>query len=61
MKKRDHEVIQAVIAQKHETGTCEISEADKERLEEIAGQSWDNMWIGKSEILKNKQEELANI
>ncbi len=61
MRKRDHEIIQDVIKQKHETGTCEISEADKERLEEIAGQSWDNMWIGKSDIIKQKQEELANI
>ena len=61
MRKRDHEIIQDVIRQKHETGTCEISDADKERLEEIAGQSWDDMWIGKSEIIKQKQEELANI
>ena len=61
MTKRDHEIIQDVIKQKHETGSCEISEADKERLEEIAGHSWDKMWIGRSEIVKQKQEELANI
>ncbi len=60
MKKRDHEIIQAVIAQKHETGTCEISSSDKKRLEQIAGHRWEDMWIGQSGV-NRKSEELANI
>ena len=60
MKKRDHEVIQAVIAQKHETGSCDISSADKKRLEQIAGHRWEDMWIGQSGV-NRKLEELSNI
>ncbi len=60
MKKRDHEIIQAVIKEKHETGTCQISGSDKKRLEEIAGHKWEDMWIGKSSV-DRKLEELANI
>lgn len=60
MKKRDHEIIQAVIKEKHETGTCQISGSDKKRLEEIAGHKWEDMWIGKSAV-DRKLEELTNI
>lgn len=60
MKKRDHEIIQAVIKEKHETGTCQISGSDKKRLEEIAGHKWEDMWIGKGSV-DRKLEELANI
>lgn len=60
MKKRDHEIIQAVIAQKHETGKCEISSTDKKRLEQIAGHRWEDMWIGQSGV-NRKLEELSNI
>ncbi len=60
MKKRDHEVIQSVIAQKHETGSCEISSSDKKRLEAIAGHKWEDMWIGQSGV-NRKLEEIANI
>ena len=60
MKKRDHEIIQSVIAQKHETGTCEISNSDKKRLEQIAGHKWEDMWIGQGAV-NRKLEELSNI
>ena len=60
MKKRDHEVIQSVIAQKHETGSCEISAGDKKRIEAIAGHRWEDMWIGQSGV-DRKLEEIANI
>ena len=61
MKKRDHEVIQSVIAQKHESGNCEISVGDRKRLEQIAGHKWEDMWIGQSGNVNRKLEELANI
>ena len=60
MKKRDHEIIQSVIAQKHETGTCDISIGDKKRLEAIAGHRWEDMWIGQSGI-ERKLEEVLDI
>ena len=61
MKKRDHEIIQSVIAQKHESGNCEISVGDRKRLEQIAGHKWEDMWIGQSGNVNRKLEELANI
>lgn len=60
MKKRDHEIIQQVIKEKHETGSCEISGSDKKRLEQIAGHKWEDMWIGQSGV-DRKLDELANI
>lgn len=58
MKKRDHEIIQSVIAQKHETGTCEISSDDKKRLEAIAGHRWEDMWIGQNGVNRSLEEAL---
>ncbi len=46
MEKKDHEEIQRVIKEKHERGECEITEEEKERLEQISGVKWENMWIG---------------
>ena len=46
MNKKDHEEIQRVIKEKHETGAVTISDEQKKRLEKIAGQKWENMWIG---------------
>lgn len=46
MQKEDHELIKEIIAQKHETGKCLISEEDKIKIEKIAGQKWEDMWIG---------------
>ncbi len=50
MTQHDHEVIKRTIKEKHETGTCTISDRDKKRLEEIAGHKWEDMWIGKSPV-----------
>ena len=61
MRKRDHEIIQQVIKEKHETGTCEISYSDKKRLEDIAGQKWEDMWIGRSGNVERKLEEVNGI
>ncbi len=58
MKKHDHEVIQRVIREKHETGTCDISIQDRKRLEEIAGHKWEDMWIGKSTVNRNLESVL---
>ena len=46
MTKTDHEEIQRVIKEKHETGGTTITEEEKARLERIAGQKWEDMWIG---------------
>ncbi len=46
MTKKDHETIQRVIKEKHETGKCKITKADKRRLEKISGVPWKEMWIG---------------
>ncbi|MBQ7687811.1 MAG: MFS transporter [Clostridia bacterium] len=46
MTKKDHEEMQRVIKERRETGHCEITEEQKKRLEIIAGQKWEDMWIG---------------
>lgn len=50
MTKEDHETIKRVIKEKHENGACEVSETEKNRIEKIAGQSWDKMWIGQGNV-----------
>lgn len=52
MTKQDHELIKEIIKEKHETGKCTISEEDKAKIEQIAGQKWENMWIGSPEGVK---------
>ena len=47
MTKRDHEQIKALIKQKHEQGEIHIDDEEKKRLEVIAGQKWEDMWISK--------------
>jgi len=46
MTKQDHELIRRVIAQKHEEGKAEVTDEERAKLEEIAGQAWDAMWVG---------------
>lgn len=46
MEKKDHEEMQRVIKEKHETGKVTITEEEKKRLEVIAGHQWEDMWIG---------------
>ena len=53
MTKHDHEEIKRIIREKHETGTCTITEDEKKRIEEIAGQPWEKMWIGKGDTYRS--------
>ena len=46
MTKKDHEEIQRVIRERRENGTVTITDEEKARLEIIAGQKWEDMWIG---------------
>lgn len=52
MTQQDHETIKRVIAEKHETGTCEITPEEKKKIETIAGQKWEDMWIGRNEPVR---------
>lgn len=47
MRKKDHELIKQLIAERHEHGKVisELSEEQIHRLEKIAGQKWNQMWI----------------
>lgn len=56
MTKSDHEEIKRVIKEKHETGSCSISDKDKKRIEKIAGQKWEDMWIGKGSVERNIEQ-----
>jgi len=46
MTKQDHELIRRVIDQKHEQGKAEVTDGERAKLEEIAGQTWEAMWVG---------------
>ena len=46
MTKHDHEMIKSIIAEKHETGKCTVTDEDKKKIEDITGQKWEDMWIG---------------
>lgn len=56
MNKKDHSEIQRIIKEKHETGEVTISDEQKKRIERIAGQKWDNMWIGKPLTLEERNK-----
>ncbi len=47
MTKKDHEMIKAAIQEKKEKGFAELTEEQKVLCEKIAGQRFENMWIGK--------------
>ena len=47
MTKADHELLRRVVKERKEKGAVEeITEEEKAKLESIAGQKWDDMWIG---------------
>lgn len=50
MTKTDHEIIKDLIKQKRETGECTVSEEQKLKIEQISGQKWEDMWIGKDVV-----------
>ena len=58
MTKADHEEIKRVIKEKHETGDCEISDSGRKRIEKIAGQKWEDMWIGQSTVNRSLENVL---
>jgi len=47
MKKSDHELITRVIAEKKEHGTVTVTDGERAILEDITGQSFEEMWIGR--------------
>ncbi|MBQ7542020.1 MAG: MFS transporter [Clostridia bacterium] len=49
MSKEDHAMIRAAIAERKEKGSVTLTPEQKKTCERIAGQKWENMWIGKSE------------
>ena len=57
MTKSDHELIKKAIADKKENGSVELTDEEKKICEEIAGQKWENMWIGKATV----PDELAKL
>lgn len=48
MTKEDHKMIRDAIAERKETGSVTLTDEQKKICERIAGQKWENMWIGKS-------------
>lgn len=46
MTKADHEMIRAAIAERREKGCVELTDEQKKTCERIAGQKWEDMWIG---------------
>ena len=46
MTKSDHEMIRAAIAEKKEKGFVTLTDEQKAKCEELAGQKWEDMWIG---------------
>ena len=57
MKKSDHELIKEAIKQKKETGSVTLTDEEKAICADIAGQKWEDMWIGKAPI----PDELAEL
>lgn len=50
MTKNDHRLIKSLIEQKKETGTANATAEEKKICEKIAGQRWEDMWIGKASV-----------
>lgn len=49
MTKDDHTMIRAAIATKHKYGCVTLTPEQKERIELISGQKFENTWLGQSE------------
>ncbi|MCC8022688.1 MAG: MFS transporter [Clostridiales bacterium] len=47
MTKREHTMIRAAIRMKKETGSVTLTPEQIKRCEKIAGQPWENMWLGR--------------
>lgn len=59
MTKDDHAAMQEMIAVKHEHGAVEPPSEVKARMEAIAGQKWEDMWIGKAGVPAETKESVA--
>jgi hypothetical protein len=46
MTKGQHEMIMEAIAQKRKIGYADLSTEQKSQMEDIAGQKFEDMWIG---------------
>ena len=57
MTKSDHELIKSAIAMRKESGSVTLTQDEKKICEDIAGQKWENMWIGKATV----PDELAKL
>ncbi len=49
MTREQHEMIMNAIAQKHEKGYAELTDDQIRQIEDIAGQKFEDMWIGQPE------------
>ncbi len=49
MTGNDLDLIRRLIKEKKETGKAEASDEEKQICEKIAGQKWENMWIGQTD------------
>jgi len=47
MSKADHEMIRTAIDEKKDKGFATLNDEQKAKCEEIAGQKFEEMWIGK--------------
>ena len=51
MTKDQHSMIRAAIATKKKYGAVKLSAEQKKICEKIAGQKWENMWLGRDNDL----------
>ena len=49
MTKQDHELMLELIRQRRETGSAEVTDEQRVRIEKITGVRWEDMWIGQTE------------
>ena len=48
MTQEDHELVRRVLKERKENGKAEVTEEERAKLEEIAGQPWEKMWVGQA-------------
>jgi len=61
MTKSQHEMIKAAIAQKKKTGKADLTEDEIRQIEEIAGQKFEDMWIGQEIDVPAIPDEAAEL
>ena len=58
MTKEDHTMIRAAIATKHKYGSVTLTDEQKQRIELVSGQKFENTWLGQSEC--NSEEHFLD-